>query len=186
MNKHRTHQIDDLARRVFADALSPTWTHNEHNHDYGKDYLVEIGDDDGEQTGLNFFVQLKGQEEVEFTTDGSRVKFALETMHAAYYADKVKDLPVFLVVVDVNKKKGWFQFLQPGLAKDRSWRKQKTVTVYLPAEHDLTDSGKLRHAVETAKRLMHCCTRSPLRPRSPPTSTVFRNLTPGSTCKCRW
>jgi len=122
MKRHRTHQIDELAKRFFQAATPVTWCYNEHKTDYGKDYLVEPGDDDEELTGLNFFVQLKGQEKVKLTADGSRVKFVLETMHAAYYLDKIKDLPVFLVVVDVNKKKGWFQFLQPALNADQSWR----------------------------------------------------------------
>jgi hypothetical protein len=78
----------------------------------------------------------------------------LETKHAAYYLDKIKDLPVFLVVVDVNKNKGWYHFLQPGLEKDQSWRKQKSVTIYLPASNDLTDTLKLRQAIEGAKRMM--------------------------------
>src|SRR4051812_30768879 len=106
MKKPRTHQIDVLAQQFLMGATPPTWTYNEQANDYGKDYLGEIGDDDddGEQTGLNFFVQLKGKEKAEFTADGSHVKFSLEKKHAAYYLDKVKDLPVFLVVVDVNAK----------------------------------------------------------------------------------
>src|SRR4051794_22299563 len=113
MNKHRTHQIDELAQRVFRDALPATWVPNEQHKDYAKDYVVEIGEDDGDLTGSGFYVQLKGQEKVEFNADGTLVKFSLETQHAAYYLDKIKDLPVFLVVVDVNKKKGWFHFVQP-------------------------------------------------------------------------
>jgi hypothetical protein len=132
MKRHRTHQIDELAQQHFRAAIPVTWTYNEHRRDYGKDYLVEVGDDDGEQTGLNCFVQLKGQEAVEFTADGSQVKFSLERKHAAYYLDKVKDLPVFLVVVDVNQKKGWFLFLQPVLETNQVWRNRDSVTVHLP------------------------------------------------------
>jgi hypothetical protein len=154
MKRPLAHQIDHLAQCFFGDKIPPTWSYNEQHHDYGKDYLVELGDEDGEQTGLNFFVQLKGQEAVQFTGDGGKVKFPLEAMHAAYYADKIKDLPVFLVVVDVTKKRGWFHFLQPDLETDRSWRKQKSVTIHLPAENDLADTAKLRQAVENAKRMM--------------------------------
>src|SRR5262249_21215647 len=150
--RHRTHQIDELAQQYFRANIPVTWTYNEQGNDYGKDYLVEVGEDDGEQTGLNFFVQLKGQEQVEFTPDGTRVKFTLESKHASYYADKVKDLPVFLVVVDVNQPRCWFHFLQPDLERDRSWRKQKTVTVYLPADNDLADSAKLLQSAKAANR----------------------------------
>ena len=51
------------------------------------------------QTGMTFFVQLKGQEKADLTADGKMVKFSLETKHAAYYADKVTTLPVFLVLL---------------------------------------------------------------------------------------
>ncbi len=64
MNKHRTHQIDDLAQRFLRDALPPTWVPNEQHRDYGKDYLVEIGEDNGDLTGSSFYVQLKGQEKM--------------------------------------------------------------------------------------------------------------------------
>jgi hypothetical protein len=154
MKRHRTHQIDELAQQYFRATIPVTWSYNEQVHDYGKDYLVEPGEEDGEQTGLNFFVQLKGQEAVEFTRDGKQVKFQLETMHAAYYVDKVKDLPVFLVVVDVNRKKGWYHFLQPDLETDRSWRKQKSVTIRLPASNDLAHRTKLLEDIVSAKRMM--------------------------------
>ena len=51
MKRHRTHQIDDLAQRVLRDALHPSWVLNEQHNDYGKDYLVEIGEDNGDLTG---------------------------------------------------------------------------------------------------------------------------------------
>jgi hypothetical protein len=154
MKRHRTHQIDELAQRVLRDALPPTWVPNEQHNDYAKDYLVEIGEDNGDLTGASFYVQLKGQEKAEAGADGGRVKYPLETNHAAYYLDKVKDLPVFLVVVDVSRRKGWWLFLQPTLEADQAWRKQGSVTVYLPAENDITDAGKLRLAVEEARRWM--------------------------------
>ena len=106
MNKHRTHQIDDLAQRVFHNALPPTWVSNEHTNDYGKDFHVEIGDHNGDLTGNSFYVQLKGQERVVSTSDGHSVKYSLETKYAIYYLDQIKDLPVFLVMVDVEKKQG--------------------------------------------------------------------------------
>ena len=154
MNKHRTHQIDDLAQRVFRDALPTSWVPNEQHKDYGKDYLVEIGEDNGDLTGSSFYVQLKGKEQADISADGTAVKFPLETKHAAYYLDKVKDLPVFLVVVDVNLKKGWWVFLQPVLDADQSWREQDSVTVSVPSSNDLADTARLRTAVEEAKRWM--------------------------------
>jgi hypothetical protein len=154
MNKHHTHQIDDLAQRFLRDALPPTWVPNEQHKDYGKDYLVEIGEDNGDLTGSSFFIQLKGQEKADLSVAKSVVKYRLESKYARYYFDKIKDLPVFLVVVDVNQKKGWWLFLQPVLEADQTWGKQDSITLSLPSTNDITDTARLRKAVEEAKKWM--------------------------------
>jgi Domain of unknown function (DUF4365) len=154
MNKHRSHQIDDLAQRVFRDALPSTWVVNKQDDDYAKDYLVEIGDNNGNLSGSSFYVQLKGHERAELSADGTQVKHSFETKYAAYYLDKIKDLPVFLVVVDVKQKKGWWLFLQPILEDDQTWRKQTSITVNLPDANILTAMDRLRQAVDEAKKWM--------------------------------
>jgi hypothetical protein len=60
MKRSRTHQIDALAQRYFKATIPVTWTPNEQKRDYGKDYLVEPGDDDGEQTGLKHLRAVEG------------------------------------------------------------------------------------------------------------------------------
>jgi hypothetical protein len=154
MQRHTTHQIDEVAQQVFRAAIPTVWVYNEQHRDYGKDYLVEIGDDDGNLTGITFFVQLKGQKRVKRTPDGKAITFTLQAKHAAYYADKIKDLPVFLVVVDVTDRRGYWTFIQPSLLTNQSWRQQGTVTISLPTFTDIRDSRKLREAVETAKQTM--------------------------------
>jgi hypothetical protein len=154
MNKHRTHQIDDLAQQILHAALPPSWVPNEQHRDYGKDYIVEIGEENGDLTGSSFYVQLKGQETVDLCADGSLVKYSLESKYATYYFDKIKDLPVFLIVVDVNKKKGWWLFLQPVLEADQTWRKQNSITVRLPESNNITNTASVRKAVEDAKKWM--------------------------------
>jgi hypothetical protein len=154
MKRHRSHQIDERAQRAFREALPPMWVANEHRNDYGKDYLIEIGENNGELTGSSFYVQLKGQEKARRSADGTTIKFSLETKYATYYLDKIKDLPVFLVVVDVNQKRGWFEFLQPFLHADQSWRKRKSVTIDIPILSDIANSAVLRRAVESAKQFM--------------------------------
>ena len=154
MKKPLSHQIDDAARAIFDDLRPKTWVANEHRHDYGKDYLVEMGEANGNLTGESFYVQLKGQVRVSFNSSGKLAKFSLRTKHAAYYLDKVKDLPVFLVVVDVTKKRGWWVHLQPILDGESLWRRRNSVTIDLPASNELADVGKLREAVEVAKRWM--------------------------------
>jgi hypothetical protein len=96
VNNHRTHQTDRHAQRLLADFLPDTWVPNKHDDDYAKDYLVEIGDDNGELTGEAFYVQLKGQEKARYSSDRLCVKYSLESKYASYYSEKIKDLPVFL------------------------------------------------------------------------------------------
>lgn len=154
MKRHRNHQIDELAQRVLRDALPPTWVLNEQHNDYGKDYLVEIGEDDGQLTGSGFYLQLKGQEEATFSADGTLVKFSLDSKYAKHYLDDIKDLPVFLVVVDVGQQKGWWVFLQPVLDADEAWRNQDSITIRLPADNQITETAQFRKAVEEAKKWM--------------------------------
>jgi len=154
MKKSRTHQIDDLAQRFLRDALPPTWVINDHFNDYAKDYLVEIGEDNGELTGSSFYIQLKGQEKAEFSPDGSMVKYSLKSKYARYYLDKIRDLPVFLVVVDVNQKKGWWMFLQPALDATPIWRRRGSTTVRLPADNNMMSTALFRTAIDDAKKWM--------------------------------
>src|SRR5579883_1433592 len=156
MNKDRTHQIDDLAVQFFRASLPVAWVVNEQHRDYGKDFLVEIAEETarGALTGNGFYVQVKGHEKPKRNTVGSYVKHSLEHKHAKYYLDRVKDLPVFLVVVDVTTKQGWWLFIQPILDADQSWRKRKTVTIKIPVANVLADTGGFRKAVEEAKKWM--------------------------------
>lgn len=152
MQRPRSHEIDEIAKRVFTDALPVGWIYNEQKTDYGKDYLVEVGTKNV-LTGLSFFVQLKGKEHAKLDRRKKHTSFSLETKHAAYYADKVT-VPVFLVVVDAEKRVGFWQFLQRTLLADRSWRKKKSVAVHVPVSNPITDTDALRLAVEKANAYM--------------------------------
>jgi hypothetical protein len=105
MKRPRSHEIDELAMRVFQCALPPSWVVNKQALDYAKDYLVEIVEAEN-LTGITFLVQLKGQESLSLSKDQGHATFWLKRKYAVYYADKVR-LPVFLVLVDVNLKAGF-------------------------------------------------------------------------------
>src|SRR5262245_22247915 len=106
MQRPRAHQIDEQAQVILRAAFPSTWVLNEQYKDYAKDYLVEMGEDDGTITGGRFYIQLKGQERVPLKMGGKTVSFRLKRNHAEHFHG-ITDLPVFLVVVDVNTKKGW-------------------------------------------------------------------------------
>lgn len=155
MKRPRSHEIDEIAMRVFQCALPPSWVVNKQPLDYAKDYLVEIVEAEN-LTGITFLVQLKGQESLSLSKDGSHATFWLKRKYAVYYADKVRS-PVFLVLVDVQQKAGYWVFVQPFLLNDlrgKKWRKQGSVAVRVPTLNKITDTEALRKAVEAANQFM--------------------------------
>ena len=155
MKRPRTHEIDKEAMVVLESFLPSSWVVNPQHPDYGKDYLVEVVEDQ-ELTGFNFFAQLKGEESVQLIEGGSFVSFPLQKKHAIYYTDKLKQ-PIFLVLVDVSRKVGYWLFLQKHLLDDwphQKWRFQKTVSVQLPTSNTLADTDALRAAVKEAHDYM--------------------------------
>lgn len=152
LQRPESHQIDELAQRVLRNSLPESWVINEHHKDYGKDYLVEVVDSDGNLTGKTFYVQLKGQRTVKYSKDKKHAKFQLESIHARYYSEKVMDIPVFLVLVDTTLEKGWWLFLQKLLKVDRRWETKQSMSIGLPLANGLSSPEELRIAAESAAR----------------------------------
>jgi hypothetical protein len=141
--------------RIFQNALPASWVVNKQPSDYAKDYFVEIVE--GEQlTGKTFVVQLKGEEALKTSRAGAHVSFYLKKKYAVYYADKVR-LPVFLVIVDVNKVVGHWVFVQPYLLDElggKDWRKKGSVAIKLPVTNRLSDIDNLKAAIDPAIEYM--------------------------------
>ena len=155
MTRPESHDIDAAAKRIFKSTLPTDWEIRKQSPDYRIDYQVELFQDQ-QSTGLWFNVQLKGTKSPRFSKSGQYVSFALQSEHLAYYVEKVP-LPVFLVVVDVRKKRGWWIFLQQYALEDlthKPWQKQKSLTVRLPRSNSLADASEIRSAVEHAERFM--------------------------------
>jgi hypothetical protein len=141
--------------RVFQCALPPSWVVNKQPLDYAKDYVVEIVET-GNLTGITFLVQLKGQESLSLNKDRGQARFWLKRKYAVYYADKVRQ-PVFLVLVDVSQKVGYWLFVQAYLLDDlqgKKWRKKDTVAIRVPTTNQLAYTASLRSAVEAANQYM--------------------------------
>lgn len=151
MKRPEQHQIDERAQRTFRNHLPASWVVNEHSNDYGKDYLVETTNDSNELTGTTFYVQLKGQRSVRYSRDGKNVKFSLESKYARYYAEQVKDLPVFLVVVDTTTEEAWWLFLQRYLDDHTKWENQQSFTIDLSTKNNLEETEALDNAVKNAQ-----------------------------------
>lgn len=150
MQKHTTHQIDCRGKIILKDTLPVTWSVNELPSDYGKDFHIELGESDGEMTGESLYVQLKSSVGHKFNVDRSEATFSLKSMHARYFA-KVKDLPVFLVLIDVSTKVGYYLFLQRWLNENQNWKRKKTVFVGVPTKNVLSEAADLTNAINEAK-----------------------------------
>ncbi len=114
--RHKSHQIEDISRRAFEDLLPDRWVWRDKNKDYGIDGEVEIFDSKEHDTGLVFWVQLKGTESQNKTKILS-VDLNVETLQ--YY--KKLDIPVLLVrhsVVEEACYIKWVDNFDPYYVKD--------------------------------------------------------------------
>lgn len=161
MKRPRSHEIDREGKSIFTSLLPPHWEPREETPDYGIDYVVEVFAK-GRSTGLRFGVQLKSTTSLKTTVEAVHVPF--RTNNLADYVDKQR-LPVFLVVVDIHSRKGFWCFLQ-GYVDDGKlapgWRAQKSVTIKIPLDHTLSDTDRLATAVAAADTRM-----AELRPSAP-------------------
>ena len=117
---------------IFSTQVPDEWIYRKIEPDYGLDREIEIVVD-GKLTGKTLLVQLKSSSTTDVT--GSVIRFALETDKLSYYMER--DVPVFLVFVDLNTKRCWFLFVQEYVYEklDESnplWRRQKTVVLEIP------------------------------------------------------
>jgi hypothetical protein len=128
--------------------------------DYGIDYQIEPFEA-CMATPLRTAVQLKGTRSPRYA-DG-KPRFSISTRHLATYVD-AEVLPVFLVLVDVDKNAAYYRFLQQyalTALRTLAWRDQESVTIEFDPDDRVTDSKRLRNALARAQAYM-----SGLRPGS--------------------
>jgi len=151
LQKHSTHQTDDLGKQILAATLPLNWVRNEHFTDYGKDFHVELCGVDGELTGESIYIQLKSTVSQKHNKDKSLATYALESKHARYYS-KIKDLPVFLVLIDVTSRIGYHLFMQKWLDENQGWKRKRSISVGVPTKNLLSESVALTTAIQDAKK----------------------------------
>lgn len=147
----RQHVTDELAQRLFHDALPPEWVINPLGKDYSKDYLVEVTT--GENvTGNIFIVQLKGFQTRRVDAASGNVAIQIKREHLHYYMNECR-LPVFVVGVDVKQRTAYFAFAQgqieldPGLLANPHRQK---VSFRISPENRLADTRRLLIELERA------------------------------------
>lgn len=111
----REHELEELSRRAFADALPARWVHRPLNPDYGLDETVEIFEANGNATGLSFHVQLKATDEPDLAVALRSIRFRRELTE--YYRSLA--LPVSVVLYHAPTGRlfaRWFHAYNPHVA----------------------------------------------------------------------
>ena len=117
----RPHVLEAQSRQAFEAALPSHWVYRRKEDDYGIDGEVEIFNNEGEATGMLFYVQLKA-------TDGAERDIKIRVEAGNYYADL--DAPVLLVrymAADKTLYGRWFEsFMRP---TDKRTKKSATFRI---------------------------------------------------------
>lgn len=151
----KTRIIDQEAQKIFNIQISPAWLVREQKPDIYVDYFVELGEESKSPSGIIFGVQLKGVKKPRYSRE--YVTLSFKTRHLKYYLDKMKQ-PIFVVLIDVTKKIGYWLFVQEWLKRkysDDSWCIKKKIDLKIPIANVLGNANKLLEAVKMADRFMH-------------------------------
>ena len=151
--KPEAHIVDDKAKAIFEEMLSGIATLSRITPDYGIDYRVQMLE--GNIVGTKVFeAQMKGHNSFERHSIDGRfyIRQPLSTDRLSDYL-AMRQVPVFLVAIDVNNRIARYIFMQqyPDCGRlPGDWRSQKTVTIYIPDENNLSDANKFRSDIESA------------------------------------
>src|ERR1700731_551185 len=141
------------AELILQSLLPAGWLWRVQSPDRHVDFVVEI-DDRGKPTGLQFCVQIKGRSKV--ASKKPRLSLRMETKHLTYYRDKAR-LPVFIVLVDVIKKKAYWLFAQKYLRDEVSRSdvdSKKSLTLKIDRSDSFSNLDRFRDALQAAERDM--------------------------------
>ena len=142
----------ESAYTILRQLLPAKWIIRPQNPDFHIDYLLEPSEA-GELTGINVGIQLKGWAPKK--NRGDQPAHSLKTKHLLYYLEKC-ELPVFLVLIDVTKRRGyWVLTQQFGQALNRELlRTRKRILIRFPPQDTLVDIPRFRLAILDAVRFM--------------------------------
>jgi hypothetical protein len=148
-----TFEIDQIAQRVFRQALPPIWLVREQHPDVHINYFVEIVELK-KPTGLVFAVQLKGTSSL--SSKKHTIRFPFKTEHINYYINNVRS-PVFLIVVDTENRIAYWLFLQKYIKSNirlSELQKRKKITLKIPKENLLEHTDEVLKSIKDAEVYM--------------------------------
>src|ERR1039458_5280072 len=141
----------EAAYTILRHLLPAKWIIRPQTPDFHIDYLIEPTEA-GELTGINLAVQLKGWTPKH--NKASNPAYSLKTKHLLYYLQKC-ELPVFLVLVDVINRSGYWAFMQQfAQFLPPQHLKHKRVLVRFYPENTLDDTQRFTKAISEALTFM--------------------------------
>jgi hypothetical protein len=142
--------IDQAATRLVKGWLEPHCQVRERTPDVFVDYDMEATTA-GEPSGLIVSIQQKGRKELNDRY--GQVAQRMKKKHLRYYSGKLQT-PLFLLVVDVVEKLGYFLFVQKWLEENTTHadlQGRGTLTVSLPVANRIDDFPALLTASPGSK-----------------------------------
>jgi hypothetical protein len=142
------HIIDEDAQRIFQTYFNKRngFLARKLPEDYGIDYIVELIDDQGQTSGISFYVQLKGTEKIKLKKNFIALSFKKSTLNL--YSRHL--YPTFIIIIDVINKQGYwhnsFDLIDELDQRNPYWRNkpEKTVTIYIPLKQDFSISELIK------------------------------------------
>jgi len=146
--------IDEDAQKIFRKHIPSAWLVRKQDPDIHIDYFVEIGEESKSPSGITFGVQLKGSKKARYSK--AHVKLSFKTKQLKYYLENVKQ-PVFVILIDVLKRVGYWLFVQEWVKKeysDNSWSIKNKIDLKIPLANKLGNTDGLLEAVKVADAYM--------------------------------
>jgi|GEM_PF-2837144 len=148
----RSSKIGEIAEKLVDGILTPYCKVRKENPDIHIDFIAEI-EQHGEPTGKRVGIQVKGTENPKIK-DGV-IKFTFETKSLRYYAENM--YPIFLIVVDVKNREGYWLFTQKMLNENpilQNKENQKTITLNISLQNKITETLAFIEIADAAQKYM--------------------------------
>lgn len=143
--------IDEAATRIVKNCLTKSegFILRDQVPDYFVDYEIEIATG-GWPSGTRILAQQKGSHKGNFKSGSIIHDFEVKDL--IYWIDNCQQLPVLLIVVDVEKEVGYYLFVHRWADQIHgdAWRGQKTKRVEIPLDNRLDEIERFKEAVDEA------------------------------------
>ena len=127
--RHNSHNLEELSRRYFQNALPNNWTASRPQHDYGIDLQVDIFEGNS-ATGLELLVQLKASKN-KSVNEYETIKLKVSTYN--YLREKLQI--VMLVKYNAEENEAYWMFLKDVNAPNQDC---ETFTIHISKENKLS------------------------------------------------